>query len=308
MDQSNTRSAFVTMKKYFWPLLVAGLFVLATYGYWRYSERELRHFKIVFLNIGQGDSTLIQFRDGTHMLIDCGPDSTVLSRLGSELPWYVRTIDTLLITHPDSDHYAGCIDVLRRYQVRKIVTNGQTKTDAQYVTFVQTLEQEEGSRAFVWQSPERISIAGTVLEFFSPDPRLDFRLALDDTNNRSSVFRLRDEPTGQSVFFAADMEEPLEQALLHQYCAIALPITSQNKKQFQAPCPALTARVLKVGHHGSQTSSGNDFIAAVAPQKAVISVGAHNTFGHPSLRVLRRLERAGITILRTDKLGDIVVN
>jgi beta-lactamase superfamily II metal-dependent hydrolase len=77
---------------------------------------------------------------------------------------------------------------------------------------------------------------------------------------------------------------------------------------FKAPCETLEANMLKVGHHGSQTSSGKDFVAAVNPKTAIISVGRRNKFGHPSLRVIRRLERAGIIILRTDQLGDIVID
>lgn len=289
--------------------MITVLCALGAVGYWRYSEAKLHQFRIVFLNVGQGDSALIQLRNGEHMLIDCGPDSTVLSRLGAELPWYVRTIDTLLITHPDSDHYAGCIDVLKRYRVRRIVTNGEIKPDAQYATLQKAIANEPKSIVFAQSGFLRLLIApGTMLEFLSPDPELPLKIAADDSNNRGIVFRLLDEPTKTSVLFAADMEEPLEHALLKKYCAPPPVRLFPSNIEFSVPCPALTAAILKAGHHGSQTSSSDDFIAAAAPKTAIISVGAHNKFGHPSLRIIRRFERAGITILRTDKLGDIVVN
>lgn len=302
---------FVThcMKKYWRYGIIGCVGIALSLGYWRYSETRLNQFRIFFLNIGQGDSTLIQFRSGERMLVDCGPDSTVLARLGAVLPWYVRKIDTLLLTHPDSDHYAGCIDVLKRYEVTRIITNGETKPDELYQSFARGVAEEPGAIAFVQQKSERIEIAGTILEFLSPDPELPLKVPADDSNNRGIVFRLIDGPTKQSVLFSADMEEPLERALLKRYCNKPRALyVSNTSSMFTSPCEKLEAQVLKIGHHGSQTSSGKDFIAAVSPKTAVISAGKRNKFGHPSLRVIRRLERAGITILRTDHLGDIVID
>ncbi len=297
------------MKKYWWYGIVTCVGIALLLGYWRYSETKLHQFRIFFLNVGQGDSTLIQFRSGERMLVDCGPDSTVLARLGAVLPWYVRKIDTLLVTHPDSDHYAGCIDVLKRYEVTRIVTNGETKPDEPYQSFARAITEEPRAIVFAQQKPERLEIAGTMLEFLSPDSELPLKIPADDSNNRGIVFRLVDGPTKRSVLFSADMEEPLEQALLSRYCKKdRITATAASSSVFVAPCETLKAQVLKVGHHGSQTSSGKDFIAAVSPKTAIVSVGKRNKFGHPSLRVIRRLERAGITILRTDRLGDIVID
>src|SRR3989339_1455689 len=104
------------------------LFLLAVYV----NINKPKHFEVIFFNVGQGDSSLIKFEDGKKMLIDCGPDKNVLSKLGRELPFHNRTIDYLVISHFDLDHYGGCIDVLKRYKVKNIIHNGSTKYDDKY--------------------------------------------------------------------------------------------------------------------------------------------------------------------------------
>lgn len=268
----------------------------AWYGAWSYAKTH--EFKVVFLNVGQGDGTLIQFRNGQKMLVDCGPNAGVLARLGAELPFYDRTIDYVLATHPDLDHYGGCVDVVKRYKVSEIITNGKSKENDPYWQTWNAVQKESGAKLVTITSPLVWHIASTTFEFLSPDPALQFAAAADDSNNYSIVFRLLD-PT-DSYLFTADMEVPLEQALLKRYCTTAASTT------FAYPCPRLQSHVLKVGHHGSKSSSGSELLEAVVPKTAVISVGP-NKYGHPSLRVIKRLERAGAAILRTDMMGDILV-
>lgn len=285
---------------------VGFIFVLSLV-YWQFMLHRAPRFQITFLDIGQGDSALIQFRNGKKMLIDCGPDKKVLSQIGAVLPWYDRQIDYLLVTHPDADHYAGCIDVLKRYDVTHIFTNGRTKDDALYRTFAAAIAAEPNSIAAIEVAPDNIEIAGTMLEFLAPDPTLGLVIKEADSNNTSIVFRLVDGLTQESVLFTGDMEQPLENALLNRYCKKFGVASVVSTAAFLEPCPALQAKILKVGHHGSESSSGKEFLAAVAPKTAVISVGTRNKFGHPSLRVLKRLEREGVLILRTDQRGAIVV-
>lgn len=267
--------------------------------YWLWSQSDVHRFRVTFLAVGQGDSALIQFRDGHHMLVDCGPDAGVLAHLGRALPWYERTIDYLVVTHPDRDHYAGCIDVLKRYRVGHIITNGRSKSDALYQEFSTMVQAESGAWIGTQETQENIELAQTRLEFLAPDPHVFVPVTEEDSNNASIVFRLVDEPSALSILFTGDMEERLEQALLARYCP--------EKTAQRVPCPAITAHVLKVGHHGSETSSGNDFLAAVAPEIAIVSAGKFNQFHHPSPRVIKRLERIGIRILRTAEQGDIVL-
>ena len=277
-------------------LIIAGIVLLFSVGlliYFLYKETARHAFKVSFFDIGQGDATLIDFANGEQMLVDCGPDRKILSQLGQSLRFYDRTIDYLLVTHPDLDHYGGCVDVLRNYAVKKIILNGHVKPDSFYKTFEQAVVGERAQTQII-NAPEVWKIASSTLEFLSPDKTLNMSVGADDSNNYSIIFHVTN--ASSSFLFTADMEMPLEDALLAKYCV--------NTSTFD--CPSLEARVLKVGHHGSDTSSGENFLKAVKAKEAVISVGARNKYGHPSLRVLRKLERAQIQILRTDLIGSIV--
>ena len=262
--------------------------------YFFYKSSTKHSFKVTFFDIGQGDAALIQFSDGKKMLVDCGADRKILAKLGRALPFYDRTIDYVLATHPDLDHYGGCVDVLKNYKVKEIIINGHKKEYDPYWREWDKVVKNEGANIKILNSPQVWTIASATLEFLSPDEGLDLNVSADDSNNYSIVFRLKNE--GRSFLFTADMEAPLEEALLKKYC-----ISTSTE-----PCLALESDVLKVGHHGSDSSSGEKFLRAVNAKQAIVSSGKNNRYGHPSLRVLKKVERAGAEILRTDKLGDIV--
>lgn len=280
------------MKKNKVILLSAVLIIAAILGFFLYKRfyESSRRFQVTFFNIGQGDAALIKFGDGQKMLVDCGPDRKILSKLGRALPFYDRGIDYLLVTHPDLDHYGGCVDVLKNYQIREIITNGRKKEYDPYWRVWDRAAENEGAVLTIINNPQKRIIADSSLDFLSPDDSLGMDAPADDNNNYSIVFKLKNGRT--SFLFTGDMEEPLEKALVHKYCSIG------------NACPILRADILKVGHHGSDSSSGEEFIGIVNPQTAIISVGK-NKYGHPSLRVLRKLERSGAKILRMDKIGDV---
>lgn len=268
--------------------LVVGLLL-----YIKFTKESNRHFGITFFNVGQGDAVLIQFADGQKMLVDCGIDKSVLNRLGEALPFYDRTLDFLLVTHPDADHYGGCAGVLKRYEVKNIITNGEEKPNDPYWPVWQKYVQAEKAINKNITQAEDWDIAGTKLEFLSPDQSLILAGKDGEGNNKSIVFRLLND--NQSFLLVGDAETLLENALLNKYCvSTSTPLV----------CSRLKADVLKVGHHGSDSSSGELFLSAVAPSKAVISVGK-NKFGHPSFRVLKKLQREGAEVWRTDESGDI---
>lgn len=297
-------------------ILIAGLFL-----YTKLNNSQ-KHFQVTFFNIGQGDSALIQFNNGEKMLVDCGPDKKILAKLGQALPFYDRTIDYVLATHPDLDHYGGCVDVLKNYTVKEIIINGHKKENDPYWRAWDQAIKNEGAIVKIMDQPEEWIIASSTLQFFSPDSSLPLDIAAEDSNNYSIVFKLKNDRT--SFLFTGDMEEPLEKALVHKYCSTTTGVQNiEPLQQLQSNavgaqnfvpaeqskrsvvCPALQAEVLKVGHHGSDTASGEEFLNLVNPKTATISVGK-NKYGHPSLRVLKKLERVGAEILRTDEAGDIV--
>ena len=290
MGESNYFSHQVIMRRIAIILWFCLVLILALFFYIRLFSDD--GFKIIFFSVGQGDSALIQFGNGQKMLIDCGPDRAILSKLGKYLPFYDRTIDFLMISHPDNDHYGGCVDVIKRYKVGMVIENGVKKDYDEYWKVWNERSKGQGIATKVISGHERLVVASATLEFFSPDPALNLVEKNKEGNNLSIVFKLTHAST--TVLFSGDAEVPLEQALIQKYCVSS------------TPCPAWHADYLKVGHHGSDSSSGDDWLDAIHPNVAVISVGK-NTFGHPSLRILKHLERAGVEVWRTDEKNDIII-
>lgn len=246
--------------------------------------------KIVFLDVGQGDSILIDFVDNTQMLVDCSEDARVLEALGRNMDYYDKTIDYLLITHPHSDHYGGCEEVLSRFEVKNIIYNGlEVKSNKSWQSFLSSVEEKnidliKIDREFVWQ------ISSSSLHFLYPDHDLIFDSEEENKNlnNTSIVFSLDFNST--TILFTGDAEIEIEDYMMSVY----------GEEQ-------LKTDILKAGHHGSDTSSGQDFLNLVNPSDTIVSVGIANSHGHPSRRILKRLERINTNIWRTDLLGDIVL-
>ncbi len=237
----------------------------------------------VFLDVGQGDSALLTFPDGTRMLIDGGPDWTTLEALGSRLPFFDRSVDVVLLSHPNSDHMVSLPEVLRRYRVRTLITAG-TPFDSGLYHALLSGALLRGVKLTAVEADSTIRIADAVLTvLWPPVPRPHGMNK--DVNNDSIVLRL--EQGGKRILFTGDEESIVEKTLL-------------------AAGVDLRADILKIAHHGSVTSSSTGFLLAVHPKTAVISVGKKNPYGHPNPVILRRLQSLGIDVLRTDEEGDIV--
>lgn len=249
------------------------------------------HINITFLNIGQGDASFIEFQNGEQMLVDCSEDAKILEALGRVMSFRDRTIDYLLITHPHTDHYGGCIDVLKRYEVKNIIFTDYTHhTNSSVAILLNTIQQEQAVLKEI-RGEETWSVASTTLHFLYPDAPAETRPVMNDTpdnaNNMSIVFLL--QFGNEKVLFTGDAEAEVESYLIKKYGQI------------------LDSDILKAGHHGSQTSSGDDFLKVVTPKITTISSGKGNEYGHPSLRTLKRLERVHSQIWRTDEKGDILI-
>lgn len=271
----------------------AVIFSMLFYILW--TIENARKTEVIFFDIGQGDSALIKFENGQKMLVDCGPDKNVLSKLGSHLDFFDRTIDYLLVTHPDADHYGGCPAVLERYNIKNIIFGDFQKTDDHlWKVWIKYSAEEKADWKFI-NGHEKMLVGDSELEFFAPDGENIKMGKQDDTSNNHSVVFLLKNSLGKFLF-TGDMEAPLENAILKKYCA---PVAT--------PCALLDVDYLKVGHHGSESSSGEEFLEAVAARYAIISSGVKNRYGHPAPRVIKRLERANMIIWRTDQKGDIIV-
>jgi len=230
-----------------------------------------------FIDVGQGDAILLQAGQ-KNVLIDAG-DQEMGDRVANYLRSKgVRTIDLLIATHPHADHIGGLLTVLRSYPVKRLIDSGQVHTSQTFLNYLRLVEEKR----IPFETPSRqvIELAPQVtLQIIGP------LKSYDQLNNGSIVALLT---AGQvSILLTGDMEQEAEQDL------------SRAKK--------IAAQVLKVGHHGSNTSSTRSFLQKVRPQVAIISVGRENTYGHPEKEVLTRLSDIGADVYRTDLHGTVVL-
>jgi len=250
---------------------------------WFAAFREARNglLTVSFLNIGQGDSIFIDAPSGRQVLIDGGPNSIVLRELSKKMPWWDRSIDVVIPTHPDADHVGGLIDVLARYRISTIINSsveGDTKT---FSALNSAIENEHAQKIVAMRGQVLDLGGGTRLEILFPDrpvPNLD-------TNDACVVARL---VYGETAFmFPCDAPQSIEKYLVQ--------LDGEN----------LQANVLKAGHHGSRTSSSELFVGYVSPEFAVFSRGCDNKYGHPHKEVIDTFEKFDISVLDTCANGTI---
>jgi len=265
-------------------LLILGIAaVLLTVPIFGLSYSPPEELEVDFLDVGQGDAILIKSPFGQNILIDGGPDSKVIEGLGKNLPFWDKRIDLMVLTHPHDDHVTGLIEVIKRYSVKKILYTGVIHSAPNYLAWLEKIRERKIPLVII-DRPQKI-VLGDDCYMEIIYPRKSFLAQeTDNLNNSSIVARL---VYGQTKFLLmGDAEMEVEKELL-------------------SSGGDLSAQVLKTGHHGSDTSSNEEFLEAVSPQIAAIQAGKDNDFGHPSLRILKRLERAGAEVLRTDINGTI---
>jgi len=252
-------------------------------GYGLLLQRQVG-LEIIFLDIGQGDATLIKTPFGQNILIDGGPDSAVLKRLGKNLPWWDKKIDLMILTHPHDDHIVGLNEVIRIYDVQMIIYTGIIYDSPAYENWQELVKKYQISTIVV-DRPQIINLGDNCdLEILYPRQAI-YGQGIDNLNNSSIASRLICE--GTKILLMGDAER-------------------EEEKELLATNIDLSTDILKVGHHGSDTASSQEFLDKVQPKYAVIEVGENN-FGLPSLRVIKRLERSGAVVYRTDQNGAIKV-
>lgn len=248
-------------------------FAVATLISWPRPSGEL---EITMLDIGQGDAIYIRTPHGQDILIDGGPDRSVITELGESMPPFDHIIEWVLATHPDADHIAGIPEVAEVYTINTLITNGVPK-DTGYAQAVDALHPATKQRGQTLTIEEDLT-----LEFLHPDPNA---LHGDAYNDDSLVFILRYRDF--SMLFTGDIEESVEHDLAMLY------------RQH------LDVDIVKIAHHGSKTSTTPEFLQATTPELALISVGQDNRFGHPHAGPLYRLQQSSVPVLRTDQNGRI---
>jgi len=253
-----------------------------------YDLSKACFLEVTFLDVGQGDAIFIETPQRNQILIDGGPNSAILEKLNTRMPFWDRTIDLIILTHPESDHLTGLIEVLKRYKVENILWTGIIKDTNEYQEWEKLVENED-AEIKIAQAGQRINLStyetDKYIEVLYPFESLAGQ-EFKDSNNTSIVAKL---VFGKNSFlFTGDTYKSVEKELIEKGISI-------------------NSDVLKVAHHGSKTSTSQDFVREVFPQIAVISAGRNNSYGHPHQETLDTLAKYDITIFRTDLQGDIEI-
>lgn len=238
---------------------------------------------LYFLDVGQGDATLIRDGAGRVVLIDAGPGDRVIEGLERHLPAWERDIDLVILTHLDADHFTGLFDVIERYRIGEVWWNGATPTTAGGRGIIKAMDAK-GVPMKVVKSGERFAFGEASMTVIHPDGKLTGAY-LKDKNAESVSARI--DCGSDAALLAGDVPIETEQDFLDDGDVDDLAL-------------------LKVSHHGSKHSTSGAFLDAVTPEYAVISSGKGNRYGHPAARVLIDLRKRGIETFRTDEGGDIV--
>ncbi|MEC9489919.1 MAG: MBL fold metallo-hydrolase [Halanaerobiales bacterium] len=241
-----------------------------------------QNLKIHFIDVGQGDSILIEAAGGQNILVDGGDraDRITAGIINYLRDQNVKKLDYLISTHPHADHIGGLVDIIDSFKVGTVLDSGKVHTSKTYENYLIKIDQEN----IHFETPrqgDKFKIGESELYFLHPDQNLDNY----DLNNSSLVFLLK---FGQQNFlFTGDIEAEVERKLL-------------------AENPELKVDIIKVPHHGSKTSSFASWIKSIQPETAVIQVG-ENHYGHPAAEVLTLYQEQGARVFRNDLNGNIVV-
>ncbi len=236
---------------------------------------------VSMLDIGQGDSILIESPEKIQVLVDGGPNRKVLSALGKEIPFYDRSLDLLVVSNSDKDHLAGFIDILQSYKIGAVLISSAESETSVFKTFIDLVEEKNIPIIYAYRG-QKINIGGgAYIEVLFPDRNVSGL----ETNTGSIIMKL---VYGESsMIFTGDAPSSVE-----DYVAS---LDGANLK----------SDILKVAHHGSKTSISESFLGLVGAQFAAVSVGAKNTYGHPNSETLDALKQFDYKILRTDEIGTI---
>lgn len=241
--------------------------------------------KVDFYDIGQGDAIFIEGPKGEQILVDGGPDSKILEKLGKELNYFDRYIDVVVATHPDKDHINGLIDVLKYYDIGEVWVSSARKDTSFYNEFMRIVENKNISVKNVVRG-DNYSFDGFNILILNPKSQEDINTKINNTSIVTKIIY-----KNISFLLTGDLEKEGEQDIL----------------QFYRGSTSIDSDILKVAHHGSKSSSTEEFIKSTSPELAIIQVGKDNPYHHPHYNILERFDNLGIPVLRNDLVGNIKI-
>ncbi|WP_415335229.1 ComEC/Rec2 family competence protein [Clostridium perfringens] len=245
------------------------------------AESEYSGMSVTYLNVGQGDSELIQV-NGINMLIDAGTNAGANDLVKDLKNRGIKTIDIAIATHPHEDHIGGMDEVLENFDVKSFYAPKVAHTTKTYENMLKAVKNE-GLKIQQIKEGTKIDLGkDTEVQVYSP-----VKSQYEELNNYSPVMKIS---YGQNSFmFTGDAESLVEKEILNE-----------NKD--------LKADVLKLGHHGSHSSTSEEFLKAVDPSIAIVSCAKDNKYGHPHKETMSNLKKAGITVYETFRDGDITIS
>lgn len=265
---------------YIFVLLLLAIFIGQTVLAGNYQKRGLT---VSFLDVGQGDSILIDYLGDYQILIDGGPGGNELVSLVSKsLQPTDRKVEIVILTHPDKDHYQGLVELSKKYEIGLFIHNGAEDEAEGYQQFKRMLDDKKIRTEMAMEGSHLLIGKYFKMDFFNPD---QFIADKEEKNSESIVTRL--DFGKNSFLFMGDAEIETENDII------------SDKED-------IDVEFLKVGHHGSKNATGIEFLKRTTPKYAVISVG-QNSYGHPTEETLERLDKSGAEVLRTDVLGTVHV-
>lgn len=279
-------------KKYVYSFLTIGVSILLIVNFTDVYQDRMR---INFIDVGQGDSCLIRYK-GTNIMIDSG-GSLSKNKDGKSydigenvlnnylLNRGITRLDYIMASHFDEDHSQGFVFLLKNMKVKNVIISEQYKTSSIYEQFKQICKKQNIQIIYV-RSGDEIRIKDLAFKILHPKSK-ENQISENPLNNNAIVCMVKYK--NRRILFTGDIEKVAENEMVKEYTN------------------GLKADILKVGHHGSKTSTTKEFLDLINPSVALIGVGQNNKFGHPNEDVIKRLEEKNIQIYRTDEMGEISV-
>ena len=247
---------------------------------WFFILTENKLVEMNFLDVGQGDATLLKFPNSGKFLIDAGPNRSILNQLGDSLGFFDKKIDVLILSHANLDHYGGFFEILEKYQPKVFVYNGADSNSEIFKNLI-TLIKNRGIIIIVLKSGDKIKIGNNNMNILSPEDNIVF--SEKNLNDSSLIIKL--EINGFKTLFLGDA---------------GYSFLNKLKRDWRAD-------ILKISHHGSKNGTNTDLLALIKPQIALIGVGLNNSYHHPTDTVINLLKDFGVKIFRTDQNGSISI-
>ncbi len=249
--------------------------------YYAFTLASKNTLSVSFLDVGQGDSIFIKTPSGIKILMDAGKDNVVLTRLGDQLSFLEKDIDLVIGTHDDLDHIGGLPAVISKYNIGSVLLS-LPESDSAANTEIIKVSKEKNIPIIKIENPKEILLEdGTKVEILFPVKDMNGA----ESNDASIVTKIT--YGNISFLLTGDLPQSGELFLVNTYGS------------------KIKSDILKLGHHGSDTSSHPKFLETVSPRAVVISSGKNNTFGHPHRSVIDLINKFGFQIFRTDEMGTI---